>query len=240
MVSSAMPAGALRDNKSNGQLLRSPHAALKWPQWSAEKTMNARAIIVVALGLLLGLGAALALLPQARELLMPPAGTTTGKALVGGPFALVYDAGKRVTDKDFRGRYMLVFFGYTHCPDICPAGLQLISAALENLKGKADRIAPIFISVDPERDTPEKLGAYVKNFNSRLIGLTGTPQEIAAVAKAYKVYYKKVPSADGNPDDYAMDHTGIIYVMDPQGDFVAHFTPATSVDEMTAKLDKIL
>lgn len=202
--------------------------------------MNARAIVVVIVGLLLGLGAALALFPQARERLMPSATTTSGKALVGGPFSLTGDTGKPVTDKDFRGRYMLVFFGFTSCPDICPAGLQLIAAALDNLKGKADRIAPIFISVDPERDTPEKLDSYVKNFSPRFIGLTGTPEQIAAVAKAYKVYYKKVPAADGNPGDYGMDHTGIIYVMDPDGNFVTHFTPATSVDEMTAKLDKIL
>ncbi len=202
--------------------------------------MNARAIIVVAIGLIIGAAAALALLPEARQRLIPSAGQTSGKALIGGPFTLTDDTGKRVTEKDFRGRYMLVFFGYTNCPDICPAGLQLISAVLENLGPKADRIAPIFISVDPARDTPAKLGAYVKNFNSRLVGLSGSPEDIAKAAKAYKVYYKKEPSTDGNPADYAMDHTALIYLMDPNGDFVTYFTPTTTVDEMTAKLDKIL
>ncbi len=139
--------------------------------------MSARTILIVAAGLVLGAAAAIAVFPEARQALLPSSGpTTTGKALVGGPFTLTDDTGKQVTDKDYRGRYMLVFFGYTSCPDICPAGLQLISAALENLGKKADRITPIFISIDPARDTPEKLGAYVKNFNPRLVGLTGTPE----------------------------------------------------------------
>jgi len=202
--------------------------------------MNARALLVVAAGLAIGAAAAIAVFPGARQALLPASGPeTSGKALVGGPFSLTDDTGKRVTDKDYRGRYMLVFFGYTSCPDICPAGLQLMAAALENLGDKADRVAPLFISVDPERDTSQKLAAYVKNFSPRLVGLTGTPEEIAAVAKAYKVYYKKVPNAD-SPGDYGMDHTSIIYLMDPDGAFVTHFTPATTVEDMTAKLDKVL
>ncbi len=202
--------------------------------------MSAKALLAIVAGLALGAVAALALLPEARQALLPSAGpVTSGKALVGGPFTLTDDTGKSVTDKDYRGRYMLVFFGFTSCPDICPAGLQLISAALDNLGSKADRITPIFISVDPARDTPQKLADYVKNFNPRLVGLTGTPEEIAAVTKAYKVYFKKVPN-ETNPDEYGIDHTSIIYLMDPNGEFVTHFTPATPVDELTAKLDKIL
>jgi len=202
--------------------------------------MSARTILVVVVGLIIGAAAAIAVFPGARQALLPSSGPmTSGKALIGGPFTLTDDTGKRVTDKDYRGRYMLVFFGYTSCPDICPAGLQLISAALENLGSKADRITPIFISVDPARDTPKKLGEYVKNFSSRLVGLTGTPEQIAEVAKAYKVYYKK-KSNPSSPDDYAMDHTAIIYLMDPNGEFVTHFTPTTSVDDLTAKLDKVL
>jgi protein SCO1/2 len=114
-----------------------------------------------------------------------------------------------------------------------------MSAALESLGGKGDRITPIFISVDPERDTPQKLALYVKNFHPRLVGLTGTPEEIAAAAKAYKVYYRKVPNEE-SPGDYGMDHTSVIYLMDPDGEFVLHFTPTTTVEEMTAKLDKVL
>lgn len=202
--------------------------------------MNAKLILSIAAGLVIGLAAALAVFPEARQRLLPSSGSeVSGKALVGGPFTLVDDTGKRVTDKDYRGRYMLVFFGFTSCPDICPAGLQLISAALDKLGPKADRVTPIFISVDPERDTPQKLATYVKDFNPRLVGLTGTPEEIAAVAKAYKVFYQKVAN-QSSPADYGMDHTSIIYLMDPDGEFVTHFTPTTTVDAMTAKLDGLL
>ena len=202
--------------------------------------MAARSIVIGIAGAALGLAAATALLPQVRERIFPSVEQQiSSKALVGGAFTLTDNTGKRVTDQDYRGRYTLVFFGYTSCPDICPAGLQLMAGALDKLGAKAERITPIFISVDPQRDTPEKLAAYVKNFDPRLVGLTGTPDEIAAVAKAYKVYYAKVPSKE-RPDDYTMDHTSIIYVMDPKGEFVTHFTPSTSVDEMAAKLNKIL
>ncbi len=202
--------------------------------------MNAKLILSVAAGLVIGLAAAVAVIPGARERLLPFSNSAvSGKALIGGPFTLVDDTGKPVTDKDYRGHYMLVFFGYTSCPDICPAGLQLISAALDKLGPKADRVTPIFISVDPERDTAQKLAAYVKNFNSHLVGLTGTPEEIAAVAKAYKVFYQKVPN-QSSPADYGMDHTSIIYLMDANGEFVTHFTPTTTVDAMAAKLDKLL
>jgi cytochrome oxidase Cu insertion factor (SCO1/SenC/PrrC family) len=202
--------------------------------------MAAKSIVIGIAGAALGLAAAIALLPDVRERLLPSIGQqVTGKALIGGAFTLTDNTGKRVTDQDFHGKYTLVFFGFTSCPDICPAGLQLIAGALEKLGTKAQHIAPIFISVDPQRDTPEKLAAYVKNFDPRLVGLTGTPEEIAAVAKAYKVYYAKVPSKE-RPDDYTMDHTSIIYVMDPKGEFVTHFTPSTSVDDMAAKLGKIV
>lgn len=202
--------------------------------------MAARSIVIAIAGAALGLAAAVALLPQVRERLLPSVEQqVSGKALVGGAFTLTDSTGKRVTDQDFRGKYMLVFFGYTSCPDICPAGLQLMAGALEKLGQKASRITPVFVSVDPERDTPDKLGAYVKNFDPRLVGLTGTPEEIAAIAKAYKVYYAKSPNKE-RPDAYTMDHTSIIYVMNPKGEFVTHFTPATSVDEMATKLDKIL
>lgn len=202
--------------------------------------MAAKSIVIGIAGAALGLAAAIALLPDVRERLLPSVGQqVTGKALIGGAFTLTDNTGKRVTDQDFHGKYTLVFFGFTSCPDICPAGLQLIAGALQKLGTKAHLITPIFISVDPQRDTPEKLAAYVKNFDPRLVGLTGAPEEIAAVAKAYKVYYAKVPSKE-RPDDYTMDHTSIIYVMDPKGEFVTHFTPSTSVDDMAAKLDKIL
>ena len=202
--------------------------------------MNARLVGVVAIGLVMGAAAAIAAFPDARQRLLPSAAqTVSGKALVGGPFSLTDSSGKHVTDKDFRGRDMLVFFGFTSCPDICPASLQLMSTVLDKLGPKADRITPIFITIDPERDTAPKLDEYVKHFSSRIVGLTGTPEEIAAAAKAYRVYYNKVPNKVV-PGDYTMDHTGIIYLMDANGDYVTHFTPATPVDDMTAKLAKLL
>ena len=112
-------------------------------------------------------------------------------ALVGGPFSLTDQDGRRVSEKDFLGKHMLVFFGYTYCPDICPTELQVMTAALDTLGPEAEKIQPVFVSVDPERDTPEVLKSYVENFGPRLIGLTGTPEEIAAIAKAYRVYYAK-------------------------------------------------
>jgi cytochrome oxidase Cu insertion factor (SCO1/SenC/PrrC family) len=152
--------------------------------------------------------------------------TGTGTALVGGPFTLTDQNGRKVTDKDFRGHYMLVFFGYTYCPDLCPSELQVMSAALDSMGAKADAIQPIFISFDPERDTPEVLKQYVSNFHPRLVGLTGTPEEVAAAAKAYRVYYSKVANSSA-PDSYLMDHSTITYLMDPQGKFLKHFTYST-------------
>jgi cytochrome oxidase Cu insertion factor (SCO1/SenC/PrrC family) len=205
--------------------------------------MRAQILASVLAGLLIGGIAAIVVFPEARNALLGaptgPATTTTGRALIGGPFTLTDQHGKKVTDKDFRGRYMLVFFGFTNCPDICPAGLQLISAALGKLGDKADKVVPIFVSVDPERDTPEKLATYVKNFDDRIVGLTGTPEEIAAVARAYRVFFEKTPNEKA-PADYGMNHTSIIYLMGPDGTYVAHFTPMTSVDQMVETLSKTL
>ena len=138
------------------------------------------------------------------------------------PFTLTDQNGRKVTDKNFLGKYMLVFFGYTYCPDICPTELQVMTAALDSMGAKADLIQPVFVSVDPERDTPELLKQYVENFHPRLMGLTGTPDEIASVAKTYRVFFSKVESSV--PDAYLMDHSTIMYLMDPQGRFLKHFT----------------
>lgn len=202
--------------------------------------MRAKTIVSVVIGLLIGGGAALLAFPEARDKLFAPSRQeTSGRALIGGPFTLTDQNGKKVSDKDFQGRYTLVFFGFTHCPDICPAGLQLIAAALDKIGDKANNITPIFVSVDPERDTPEVLAAYVKNFSDRIVGLTGTPAEIAAVAKAYRVFYEKTPN-ERSPAEYGMNHTSIIYLMGPDGAYVAHFTPMTSVEQMSEKLSKLL
>jgi len=156
--------------------------------------------------------------------------TGSGTALVGGPFSLVNQDGQRVTEQDFRGHYMLVFFGFTFCPDVCPTELQVMMAALGRLGARGEAVQPVFITVDPERDSPEVMKAYVGNFGARLVGLTGSAAEIAAVAKAYRVYYAKTGDVDSA--DYLVDHTSIIYLMAPDGSFRTHFTYTTDAEKL--------
>jgi cytochrome oxidase Cu insertion factor (SCO1/SenC/PrrC family) len=158
---------------------------------------------------------------------------------IGGSFALTDQFGKPRTDADFRGHYMLVFFGFTNCPDICPVELQTISDALDQLDAKqAANVTPIFITVDPERDTPEALRAYVANFHPSLVALTGSVESIGAVAKAYRVYYAKATgtNAPNDPSAYILDHTAVVYLMGPQGEYVTHFSPGTTAQDMAADL----
>jgi protein SCO1/2 len=158
----------------------------------------------------------------------PPASKTAPpRPAVGGPFDLVDHEGRAATDADFRGRLMIVFFGFTYCPDVCPTALTAIAQALDLLGADAVNVAPLFITVDPERDTPEQLKEYVRHFHPRLIGLTGTPEKIAAAAKAYRVYYAKARAANAPPDEYTMDHTSIVYLMGRDGKFLAHFSHGT-------------
>ena len=147
-------------------------------------------------------------------------------------FTLTNQDGKRVTDQDFRGKYMLIFFGFTYCPDVCPGELQVMSAALDQLGADGDKIQPIFITIDPARDTPEAMKIYVSNFHPRMVGLTGSDADIAGVAKAYRVYYAKAKGSENSPD-YLMDHSTILYLMGPDGKFVKHFTYNTDVKALT-------
>ena len=182
-----------------------------------------RANLVGALAgliVLTGLGAA-AVLPR----LAGPAPAATGAVTIGGPFALVDGHGKTVTDKDFRGRYMLIYFGYTHCPDACPATLNDISLALDKLTpAERARVAPLFITVDPERDTPAMIGDYVAAFSKDLVGLTGDQAAINAAEAEYHVYAERHLLKHG---DYAMDHSSIMYVMGPDGGFVGIINDGT-------------
>ena len=164
---------------------------------------------------------------------------TSGKALIGGPFELAGKDGKTVTDKDFRCRYMLVFFGFTHCPDICPAELQVMSAALEDLGADADKVVPIFITLDPERDTPEAVTAYVQNFGTNFVGLTGSPEAIEKAAKAYRVTYQKFQD-ESMGDDYSIDHSALVYLMGPDGAFVTHIPYGMPPNKMAEKLRRYL
>jgi protein SCO1 len=201
--------------------------------------MSGRLLTIIVAGFLIGaLGGAAALLLSRGA---PQTVMTSGKALVGGPFKLVDQHGKTVTDKDFRGRYMLVFFGFTHCPDICPAELQVISAALEALGPKAEKVVPVFITLDPERDTPEVMGDYVKNFGTNFVGLSGSAEAIAEAAKAYRVAYQKFEykGKDGNYG-YSIDHSALVYLMGPDSQYVTHFSYGTPAQKMSETLQRYL
>lgn len=158
--------------------------------------------------------------------------TSTGNALVGGPFELIDQTGQARSEADFRGRYMLVYFGYTFCPDVCPTSLTVMTRALQALTETdpklAAQVAPIFITIDPERDTVEALAAYAPHFHERLVALTGTAAQVAAAAKAYRVYFAKVE--DDSASDYLVDHSGFIYLMDPEGRYLTHFTHDATPD----------
>lgn len=195
--------------------------------------------IAAAVGLIAGVGLAVALYNGALTVPDWVSQRTTGQALVGGPFELVDHSGKTVRDSDFRGQYMLIYFGFAHCPDVCPSALQVMSAALDKIGSEAERITPIFISVDPERDTPESLAAYVSAFHPKLVGLTGSPEAVSKAATAYRVFYRKVQDP-GSAGDYTVDHSSIIYFMDPDGRFITHFTHGTPVDVMAEKLQGIV
>lgn len=157
---------------------------------------------------------------------------------IGGPFTLVDGDGRTVTDADFRGRYMLVYFGYTFCPDVCPTTLSEVAAAIAKLPpAEADKLQPLFITIDPQRDTPKVVKDYATAFSPRMIGLTGSAEQVAAAERAYKVYAAKAP---GEGDAYTMDHTSIVYLMGPDGKFLAHFAHGMTVDEMAAELHKHL
>src|SRR5512143_1885817 len=202
--------------------------------------MRGRLLIVILLGFLAGAlgGAALLLLTRGAG---APQVETSGKALIGGPFTLVDQTGKTVTDKDFRGRYMLVFFGFTHCPDVCPAELQVMADALGQLGPKAAEIVPVFITLDPERDTPEAVGAYVKNFGPNFVGLTGLPEAIAAAAKAYRVSFSKFGYKDNNEQSgYSIDHSTLLYLMDKNGQYITHFSYSTPAAKMAETLRRYL
>lgn len=196
--------------------------------------MSLRLFLVSLVSLLIGGAVALTVLtgPSRQSVV-------TGKAAIGGAFALTDHTGRRVTEKDFAGKPMLVYFGFTHCPDICPSGLQVISAALDKLGPDAEKVTPLFITVDPERDTAAALAEYVTSFHPRIVGLTGTPDEIKDAAKAYRVYYKKVEDP-GSAGQYTVDHTSFMYLMDKNGEFAQHFPHSVAIDTLAGAIAKQL
>jgi protein SCO1/2 len=161
---------------------------------------------------------------------------------IGGPFRLTTGDGQAVTDQTFRGKWLLIYFGYTHCPDICPTTLAEISQTLDRLGPLAAQIQPLYITIDPERDTADVMGAYVKDFDSRIVGLTGTAAEIAAVAKGYRVYYAKKEGTGQDKAAYHMEHSTFVYVIGPDGSYVTLFTPlrGQGPDEMASQLRALM
>ena len=192
------------------------------------------------------------MLDRRRLLLLAPAGLlaaglagTAGWMLtredapvpIGGPFELIDGAGQAVTERTFRGKWMLVYFGFTHCPDACPMALQTMAAARDLLGPAAGQVALVFITLDPERDTPEVMRDYAAAFGPEVSALTGGADAVAQAAKAYRVFSAKVPTKDGG---YTVDHTSIVYAMDPRGRFAANFTHETSPEAMAARLRALM
>ena len=186
-------------------------------------------LILATLAAVLG-GAGAAFAPR---LLAP----TPAAARIGGPFRLTDGDGRTVTDASFRGKWMLVYFGYTHCPDACPTALQDIADTLD-LLGPASRagVAPVFITIDPARDTPAVMKDYVSAFDAAIVPLSGSQDAITRAEAQYRVYAAKHPTQDG---DYEMDHSSVIYLMDPQGRFVANLTHESSPKDMAARLKQL-
>ena len=165
-----------------------------------------------------------------------PDGDAAATVDIGGPFTLVGSNGQAVTDADFRGKWMVVYFGYTQCPDACPMALNSVANALDRLKGQRGSIAPIFITVDPARDTPAVMGHYVSLFDKQIVGLTGTQAQIDRVTREYRVYAARHPGKNG---DYTMDHSSILYVMDKQGRFNSILDGAADPKDIAARLENL-
>jgi len=155
---------------------------------------------------------------------------------LGGPFTLTTDEGKRLSSDTLKGKPFAIFFGFTYCPDICPTTLMELTTTIEAMGEDAGRMRFLFVTVDPERDTPDQLDTYLSSFDPRITGLTGTKQEIAQIAKAYRVYYEKVPT-DG---DYTMNHSSLIYLMDDKGEFVDVLAHGTDPDQRLTKLKQLV
>ncbi|NVK19603.1 MAG: SCO family protein [Methylocystaceae bacterium] len=198
--------------------------------------MNSRARIllyfaVAAIFLIVGITVRL---PQ---LLEEPVVQSTGQPAIGGEFELIDHKGNTVTQEDLLGSYTLVYFGYTFCPDVCPTSLQTAATALEMIPmRKSNKVVSLFITVDPERDTPEVMAEYIKHFHKSLIGLTGSLEQVSKAAKAYKIYFKKVVEEGKEEEDYLLDHSAFQYLLGPDGKFITHFRHGITPEEMAEKL----
>ena len=189
-------------------------------------------LIFLAIAVLAALGAAAVMIWRPKE---PAAPTSTVQ--IGGPFQLVDMQGRPVTEKSLLGKPTAIFFGFTYCPEICPTTLAEMTGWLKALGNDADKLNAVFVSVDPERDTPEQLRLYLANFDPRIQGLTGTSEQVAAVTKAYRVYYKKIPTDGGG---YTVDHSAAVYLFDAKGRFVEPIGYGAPPDRAVAQLEALL
>lgn len=162
-----------------------------------------------------------------------------GIARIGGPFVLVDHTGAERTEADLKGRHALIYFGYSFCPDVCPTALADMLIALDELGPDAERVQPVFITIDPDRDTPAVLKDYIPNFHPRLIGLSGSAAQVSRAARAYRVYYAKVDDPEAG-DNYLMDHSSVIYLMDPDGRYLTHFSHGTGPETMAKRLRELV
>lgn len=203
--------------------------------------MNRRRIsfpIVMALLLVLGLGAGGLIWSQQRSEVVGP----LHGAAIGGAFALTDQDGHAVTDQSYKGQYLLVYFGYTYCPDVCPIDTQRLALALRAFEkadpARAAKVTPLFITVDPERDTPAVLKAFVRAFHPRLVGLTGTPTQIEQAKRAYRIFAEK--SGESGSKDYLVDHVAVLYLMAPDGAPISFFARNSDAKTITADLDRFI
>jgi cytochrome oxidase Cu insertion factor (SCO1/SenC/PrrC family) len=195
-------------------------------------------VAIAGLSFLLGALVALLVLPGAREILLSRT-DVPDRAAVGGPFTLTDHTGRLVTERDFHGRYLLLTFSYTRSPDVGPAQLQLMAAVLGRLRNRAELVVPVLVTLDPARDTPADLAGYIARFHPRIVGLTGSEDEIAAMARAWHLPFERRPMGAQN-GDYEIAHPALIYLMGPDGTYVAHFGPATGVEAMAARIGGLI
>jgi protein SCO1/2 len=205
-------------------------ARRKFPLWMAPA-----GLALAALATLAGFGVYRQVWPPER----PPLATADLVA-IGGPFSLIDHTGRAVTEKDFAGKLLLVYFGYTYCPDLCPTALTAMTQAIGFLDTDSRLVVPLFITLDPARDTPEQMKMYVGHFHPRLVGLTGTAEQVGAAARAYQIHFVRLPGKDGDDEDYLIDHTAIIYLMGRDGRFRAHFTLETPAAAIAARIRETL